>query len=49
LAGFKNINDIKTQILNATSIMITSVPKQLDLNAVRERFKGTPNLTGEFK
>lgn len=49
LSGFKNINEIKDQLINATSVMITSVPKQMDLKSVRERFLGTPGLTGDYK
>lgn len=48
LKGFSNLDKIKSNIFNATCVMITAVPQDQDLENVRERFKAT-TIGGEFE
>jgi hypothetical protein len=48
LNGFYNLTEIKSQIFNATSLMVTEVDKDDRVERVRETYKNTPdNLGGQ--
>jgi hypothetical protein len=47
LGGFSDLNSIKRQIINATSVMITAVPRGRDLESVIEAYRNTPNDIGD--
>jgi hypothetical protein len=47
LSGFWDLNNIKMEILKATSVMVTCVPRGTDADKLKENFKSTSSEIGD--